>query len=193
MPLLTTLASDALSGYGFTRGAGGAGPAMELIATQVLLSNASSVTFSSIPATYTHLQIRWTSKFSTSYTSSTLSLKMNGDSGSNYNYHRIMNYNGSVGAEYSAQGTSGIVGTLVGASGPASGFAAGIIEITDYANTTKLKVARTFGGAADAYRFGYGSFAWLSAAAINSINIYENSGASLVTGSRFSLYGIKGA
>jgi hypothetical protein len=69
---------------------------------------------------------------------------------------------------------------------------AGIIDIHDYASTTKNKTTRMFGGID---KNGSGEVSlfsglWRNTSAITSINIYMSSG-NWTTDSTFSLYGIK--
>ena len=59
---------------------------MEAIATTYLEADAANVTFSSIPATYEHLQIRGTLRGAVS---GTLAIQLNSDTGSNYSRHQI--------------------------------------------------------------------------------------------------------
>ena len=75
-------------------GAGAAAGAYELIETQVLGSDVYSITFSSVPQTYKHLQIRLTARCTASgSTGDWLSIRFNGDSSGNYggSYYLIGN------------------------------------------------------------------------------------------------------
>jgi hypothetical protein len=72
-------------------GAGGVGATYELIESQILGSNQSSITFSSLAtyaSTYKHLQIRAAGKGSgNSFEETNVNLRFNGDTGSNYSAH----------------------------------------------------------------------------------------------------------
>jgi hypothetical protein len=158
---------------------------------------AADVTFSSIPSTYTHLQIRILAK--TAFTSSNqdgLNVQYNGVTGSSYNYH-YLGGNGSAtysGGNASAQTFMQSI-SVAGTSSNANVFGVGIIDILDYANTNKYKVQRALGGIDNN---GSGvvemwSGLYLSTNAISSIKLYSFNGSNISQYSSFALYGIKGA
>lgn len=174
-------------------GAGGAGGSFESIATSTPTSG-SSVTFSSIPSTYKHLQIRY-SIITAAY--SDIRLRFNGDTGSNYPSHVLWGRdNGTVGAEgYTATSSALIYSNNI--EGTTNTFPnVGIIDIIDYASTTKNKTIRTFAGSENNNLINPRSMvqltsgAWLSTTAANSVTIISGTYA---TGTTISLYGIKGA
>ena len=111
---------------------------------------------------------------------------------SNYNYHRLI---GNGTAAYSQSSTSSrIVGQNTGSSATSGMFAAGVIDILDYALTSKYKTIRNLigndrngGGTTGVY-----SNLWRNSAAISSITLTPDSG-NWVQYSHFALYGIKGA
>ena len=61
----------------------------ESIATVSGNGSSSSFTFSSIPATYSHLQIRLISRGTRAFASEQLYIRLNGDAASNYAYHYV--------------------------------------------------------------------------------------------------------
>jgi hypothetical protein len=61
--------------------------AYDSIATATFTGSALSVTFSSIPSTYTHLQIRGLAR--TPSGNDQIDLRFNGDSGNNYSMHGL--------------------------------------------------------------------------------------------------------
>lgn len=170
----------------------------ESIATVAGTGSANSVSFTSIPATYTHLQIRFIGK-STSTAPSALytpTITVNGVSG-NYAWHRLSGNGTTVSA---SQGTTTTAMSLAPNFLPSSGagysnmFAIGIIDIIDYTSTTKAKTIRTMAGG----DFNGSGVMLLSSglyygtpAAITSISINIPTG-NWTTTSQFSLYGIKG-
>lgn len=174
----------------------------ESIATVTIGSGGSSpVTFSSIPSTYTHLQIRGIVKASvnpgvTSYGDFTV--RFNGDSGSNYTRHIIQGLGSttSVGASTS-QTSARIDAYSVSYSGDANMFGAFVLDIVDYANTSKYKTVRTLMGydVNGSGRISLNSNLWMSTSAINSISISDDSGGAMTFAqySSFALYGIKGS
>jgi hypothetical protein len=174
-------------------GAGGGGGAYESIAT-VTGSGQTTLTFSSIPSTYTSLQIRYAIKPATG-TGEALRLQLNGDTGSNYSRHALAGNGSTANASGGASGTFTWGGDNA-AGTQTSGYPyVGLIDIQDYASTTKNKTVRTFVGT-DANGSGGVSLTsgvWLNTAAITSVTLFFPSGDSLATGSLVSLYGIKGA
>jgi len=171
--------------------AAGAAGSYESIATVTVGSGgAASATFSSIPATYTHLQIRCIAKWTYSGTDqSNISIAFN--DGANYRYH-VLRGNGSTVA--SATGTGYAYLQTFIPSGRADTFGVSIIDILDYASTTKNKVARALGGY-DANGSGWialSSGASFNTPAITSITLAPDSDAWGEL-SQFALYGIKGS
>lgn len=160
----------------------------ESIATVTVGSGgASSISFSSIPATYTHLQIRGILKQTVA--NNWTSITFNGDASSNTNYsaHQI-NGNGSTvssSAQTSGMNIQHIVYT--------SEFGGYVTDILDYANTNKFKTIRNLGGvdANGSGQIALSSGNWRSTSAVNQVTIYAGSG-SFVQYSTLALYGIKG-
>ena len=176
-------------------GAGGAaGGSFESIATTVGTGSSGTITFSSIPSTYKHLQIRCIVK--DTYTASEGAqegwLQLNADTASNYSYHRL-NGNGST-ASASGVASNTVLDNAISISyGTNSAVGVAIIDIHDYASTTKFKTTRSFNGC-DQNGAGYvrlSSGCWRSTSAVSSITI-GGSIFNFTTSSVFSLYGIKG-
>ena len=171
--------------------------AMIPIATSTVgAGGVATVTFSSIPANYEHLQIRFITRNNRSGQSvDALNIKANGDSSAVYANHRVQADTSSATA---SGGTS--LGYAIFAQTPASTataniFGTGIMDILDYSNTNKYKTFRTLSGF-DANGSGYAglySGLWQSTAAINSLTISSNDGSGILQYSSFALYGIKRA
>jgi hypothetical protein len=187
MPILGIIASSITGGLSTN--------SYESIATVNVSTAVSSITFSSIPATYTHLQIRCIAR--SSYTNSGYgSIQFNSDTGSNYNAHYIYG-NGST-VESSAMGNYTRMDFLALSQSASNTFGAGVIDILDYANTNKYKTVRSLVGGDDnggsGGRIALNSGLWMSTSAITSINISSGGGAeNFQQYSQFALYGIKGA
>ena len=166
----------------------------ESIATQTLSSTATSVTFSSIPSTYQHLQIRCLVKVNGSGGGSwPVDVQVNGDTGSNYAYHLLRGNGSAVNAYGYASQTKMQLGNANYDTGNTAGVA--IIDIHDYASTTKNKTFRAFNGldgnvASTNYHIFLASGVWLSTSAITSISL-NGSGTDFASGSTFALYGIR--
>lgn len=183
-------------GFWAAAGAGGAGGgAMELISTTILSSTASSVTFSSIPSTYKHLQIRATMRANRSGAESEIfALRINGDTAANYSAHVLLGNGGSV-SSTSYTGESYIRGEAFAANDDiTNAFGATVIDVLDYANATTYKQTRFASGRCGSTQFAISvrSGSWRSTSVVSSVTLLTYFGSSFVAGSRFSLYGIKG-
>jgi hypothetical protein len=167
--------------------------AYDSIATTTLSSTTASITFSSIPATYTHLQIRMSARSSFAYGSMfDTYMAFNGDNTYTGYKDYILYGNGST-VTATAASSYNLSYITPGASQTASVFNGVVVDILDYANTSKNTVARFLGGA-DLNGSGnvvYGSILWPNTAAVNQIVL--SCDGSFVSGSKFALYGIKGA
>lgn len=169
----------------------------ESIATVTVgAGGSSSIDFSSISSTYTHLQLRYIARDNRSGTNSDdIMIRMNNDATTgNYNSHRLIGNGSSV----SADRVTGFAGTLSAfvsaATATANSFGAGVTDILDYANTNKYKTTRSIGGNDD-NGSGFVSFIsglWLSTSAVNRITVYPLNGTLFSQYSHFALYGIKG-
>lgn len=164
--------------------------------TTVGAGGASSIDFTSIPSTFTHLQLRYIARDNRSGTNSDdIMIRMNNDSTTgNYNSHRLYG-NGSSASADRVTGFAGTLSAFVSAStATANSFGGGVTDILDYANTNKYKTTRSIGGNDD-NGSGFVSFIsglWLSTSAINRITVYPLNGTSFNQYSSFALYGIKG-
>ena len=173
---------------------------MDALGVSVLSSAATSFVFSSIPQTYTHLQLRALVKTSRGVTYDSINLRANSDTGANYAAHEMsgdgrpyISVGGSGGA------TAAYIARVPGnVSGHENKFGIVIIDILDYTNTNKHKTFRSLYGYEIALGSGsiggingINSGVWRSAAAINSLTIRPDSGPNIQTYSHFALYGIK--
>jgi hypothetical protein len=162
----------------------------ESIASVVTTAGQTSITFTSIPATYKSLQIRILARRSNGTTGTdTEYLRFNSDSGSNYAFHYLYG-NGATASVSSSASTSLIACYEIGRNGTtANSFGVSIIDIIDYASTTKNKTVRAFFGL-DLNGSGsvtLGSGLWMNTNAITDINI--NAAADpMAAGSTFALY-----
>jgi len=170
----------------------------ESIATTTVGSGgSSSISFSSIPGTYKHLQIRLIAQTNRAASVDSLQLNFNSDTGSNYSWHIVQGDGSSAGAPvngvtqtYARIGD----GTIGGATASGGYIAAGVIDILDYASTNKNKTIRGLTGVDEngAGRVGLGSGLWQnSSTAITSISIAPQAGTLFLQYSSFALYGIK--
>jgi hypothetical protein len=172
------------------------------IATVSLSGSQSSISFTSIPQTYKHLQLRVFLKCAlTPYGGSNAQMRFNGDTATNYSH---TNAGGGYSAgtnTYSAGAgneTNIRVFDIIAAQG-CPGFAAGIIDIIDYANTSKYKTVKYIGGVdLNGSVAGYsgdtciGVGNWRSTSGVTSIQLLDENSTNFVQYSHAALYGIRG-
>jgi hypothetical protein len=171
--------------------------AYDSIATTIGTGSSSTITFSSIPSTYTHLQLRYTGRSDRSGITTDLFLcRFNSDTGSNYmEYHRLLGDGSTASAGAgSASSTNIIMGAMPGASALATTVGVGVVDILDYANSNKYKTTRNlmgndYNGSGNIQLF---SGLWMSTSAINTITLTTSTGSNWTTATQFALYGIKG-
>jgi hypothetical protein len=121
-------------------------------------------------------------------------LNFNSDSGANYAWHRMYGDGGTPTANGNASATFARVDRMPGSTATGSVFGAFIVDILDYANTSKNKTLRSLGGY-DANGNGWASFnssLWINNSAISSITFANADSGNLVQYSQVALYGIKG-
>jgi hypothetical protein len=188
-PILGTLASQ-FSGKSF-------GSFESIQTVTVGAGGASNIEFTSIPATYTHLQIRGLGRTTQNSTGADdLFISFNSDTGSNYSYHDLT----GDGVSVSASGNSSYTNIVIGSLFPrlqtsANSFGATVIDILDYANTNKYTTTRALAGLSINAAGGFialRSGNWRNTAAITTIKLMPESSRIFAQYSQFALYGIKG-
>lgn len=156
-----------------------------------------TITFSSIPSTYSHLQIRLIGRTDRSSAGiDQMNIRFNSDTGSNYVTNHYIQGTGS--AVYAGANTAGTLMTVYrltadGSPTLSNAFGVAVIDILDYTNTNKYKTLRTVGGQNMGSVSGevfLVSAAWMSTAAVSSITITPNTGTLFKQYSQFSLYGV---
>lgn len=188
-------------GLGFFAVAGAgvqAGGSYDLLATELLTTSAASVTFSGLSAytsTYKHLQIRMTNKTDRGATNDQGYVTVNGDTGSNYAWHRMYGDGSSVPAAAGSSATRMEIYFMPGDTAtPSQAYSAVVMDILDPFNTSKNTTFRVLGGdVANSTRIGLWSGAWFNTAALTSVTIDQIYGSNFLSGSRFSLYGLRSA
>ena len=166
-----------------------------LISSNVLSSSAASVTFSSIPATYTDLVVRFSARTNiSSYTNDSLRIRFNGVATSSYFYVYVRgDGSGAVSYGLPTPETYGFAGVINGNNSTSNVFANGEVYIPNYTSSTQKQYS-SFSAQEDNFATAYvGAFANLSTStdAISSVTFLTINDAPLVTGSSFYLYGIK--
>ena len=162
------------------------------IASTTLSTTAASVTFSSIAADYTHLQIRMIARDTRSVTLEGYTIQFNGDTVGNYSDHSLYGDGSSAAAFANTSATFMSPYAIASANATASVFGASVIDILDYANTNKYKTIRSLTGVDNngSGVIGFSSGNWRNTAAITSVTVGAQVG-TWVAYSSFSLYGVK--
>jgi hypothetical protein len=178
----------------FNAGAAAAGDYESIATVTVGSGGQSSVSFTSIPATYKHLQIRAIMRGTRAVTDSEFSIRVNSDSGSNYAFHYLRGNGSTASASAGSSVTNANIGINPGANATASIYAVMVMDVLDYADTNKYKTFRTLNGydgngAGSVY---FDSALWQSTSAITGIS-FSPSANNWEQYSHFALYGIKGA
>jgi len=170
----------------------------KLIAKQTLTGTASSISFTSIPATYTDLYVVFSGR--TAYSGGTNGgitdavVRVNNDSGGNYSYRVLYGQTSSAGSFSGSSTTSLHFGNMPSANSTASTFCSNEIYIPNYANTSTNKSLSLTSVRENNSTFGdVRAIAglWSSTAAIDRVDIIADyPGGSLVSGSSAFIYGI---
>jgi hypothetical protein len=168
------------------------GKDFDSIATATASSSPATLSLTSIPSTYRHLQIRIFGGGTGAYSPY---MTFNTDTANNYSRHRLSGNSSTV--TVSGNGTYGGIsiganaGMLYTTSGACSGA---IIDILDYANTNKNKTTKSLTGwestAVGIGYIDYESGSWSSTTAITRIDITMSTG-TWANGSVVALYGVK--
>jgi hypothetical protein len=171
---------------------GGVPTSFESIATTVVDATADlTVTFSSIPSTYKHLQIR---AIATSASDANLTLlRFNSDTGSNYSQHYLAGQGGVTNSGGSASTTAvTLTGIYARNFNPTYPWSY-VIDILDYADTNKYKTVKALHGADynGSGEINLTSGNWRNTAAISTITL-SMAATGFSQYSHFALYGIKG-
>lgn len=158
------------------------------IATTTLGSAQTTVSFSSIPQTYTDLIVIINAKANTGGVIGQLA-QFNGDTGANYSF-TYLNGNGSSASSGRVTGTTNQAwADLAGSSTSPNTI---IAQINNYSNSTTYKTTISRGSDANNVAQAIVGL-WRSTAAITSILLFPNSGIQFASGGTFTLYGIKAA
>jgi len=191
MPILGVTASS-ISGHLIAPDTGAMFP---IGMVQVGSGGAPTISFTSIPATYKHLQVRAIARTARTEPNDYIYLRFNSDSGNNYAWHDLEGDGSTAAAQATASTAQIFTLFTTTANSGASMFGAGIIDILDYANTNKYKTVRTLSGN-DRNGSGYvvfGSGLWQNTNAVSTITLTNHGATTFNQYSEFALYGIKSA
>lgn len=184
MPILGVIASSYLQATG----------SYESIASTILTGTSATIEFSSIPQTYSHLQLRCS--VVTQSTGAVIGIRMNSDTGNNYTGHGLIGDCSSGGTTPTAVNNTGmsyarIFGQQYGTQ--TTKPAVMVMDLPNYTSTNIVKTTRTISGFNDNTGGEIAIFAssWNNTAAVTNIRVILNSGGNFAAGSMFALYGIK--
>jgi hypothetical protein len=170
--------------------------AYDAIASTTLSATAASITFSGIPSTYTHLQVRAMAINTAGASGNYTILNFNADTGNNYSWHYVM---GDGATAYSGgNNTTGSIrfDQVRGSTNNNLYPQVTVMDILDYGNTAKNTTTRALDGGDGngAGGVSLNSGAWYNTAAVTSLTLNAYSSGSASTFgiySSFALYGIR--
>jgi len=178
----------------FSSGVAASTSSYESIATGTGTGLSATISFTSIPSTYKHLQIRGIAKdtFANSNVFG-MYVTFNSDTGSNYASHRLGGDGASTYANGYATQTSIELRSYSVGNSATNIMGVSIMDVIDYASTSKYKTLRSAGGVD---KNGSGNIElcsglWQNTAAITRIDLVT-SGTLWSSSTTFALYGIKG-
>lgn len=164
------------------------GDFVQIASAVVTSGGTASVTFSGIPATYSHLQIRCMNKLTTG---GNIRLYFNADTGANAVYDTHYLY-GDGSTASAARGSQQPYAISVGFTYYTTQFNVFIADVLNYSNTTTNKTVRSLSGC-DNNGSGdllFNSGLWMRTNAISTITLAPQSG-NFAEFSSFALYGVR--
>jgi hypothetical protein len=166
----------------------------ESIATVTVGAGGATASFTSIPQTYKHLQLRFIARDTYNsgggQTDSNMYMKFNGSS-SSYRNHSVYGTGSSAGAGTS---TDPIAGRITGLNSTSGVFGVGVVDILDYTSTSKNKTVRSLSGHdqnGSGLIFLFSELWYATPAAITQIDLTTGNGTNFAQYSHFALYGIR--
>ena len=155
------------------------------------LGSAGSISFSSIPQTFTHLQARLFVREASTSGSSGITWWWNSQPSGIGAYHILQGDGGSAISTGSSSTSNLVCNGIPGTSATSGIYSCFIIDILDYTNTNKYKTTKIMGGydANGSGVVGFQSGLIQSTSAVSSLYFQSYYG-NLAAGSRIDLYGI---
>lgn len=184
--------SRAQSGLGSKIAFGG----MQLIGKKILTASTATITFSSIPANFNHLQIRIQCRCDLASAAGTIRIIFNNDTSSIYDFQELDVAGTATGAGAATAFAQGDITLIPGTTNTTSYFAQALVDIHNYTGITAFKTWYAIGGFApnagnsNAGKMRQAIGTYRNAAIINRIDMVEGSAANFISGSSFYLYGI---
>jgi hypothetical protein len=164
----------------------------EIINKVILTSAQSSVSFTSIPTTYTDLVLLSSYRGTHGDIFDQMRITFNGTN--NWSFYGVYGAgtSGSAGTEGLSSQSSGKIALGVGSTATANTFSNNYFYISNYLSSVSKSISSDVVGENNANSAFMGLYANLNAttAAVNSITLVSQNSANFVSGSSFYLYGI---
>lgn len=154
--------------------------------------SSTTITFTSIPSTYTHLQVRGILHSGrTAGTDAGLVVAVNGDGGSTYSWHRLTGDGATVTASSGANQGAFLNDDIAANNSNVNYYTAFVMDILNYSSTSIYKTHRTLWGMDKngSGRLCFLSGSWRNQNAISSLTFTTDTNFS--TASTIALYGVK--
>lgn len=167
------------------------------VITDTLLGSNTTIAFSSIPATFTHLQVMFSGRGNAAVASGPVIIRINGDTGANYDDQFVRGIAAVVSGGNGVAATSMSISGAPGTSATALASGGGFIFIPNYRGTTfhKTLIATqnwANPGGVNPTIAAMHTGNWRSTAAIASFTLDFNAvGTGWLTGTRATLIGIR--
>ena len=170
------------------------------LATAYCSTNTSTMSFSGIPSGYDYLQLRVTARSTRSSGTDLLALRMNGDTSNGYADWTIYGDGQSANSDSNGSSQNRIdIRRMASQFNSTNTFSNWVIDIHNYTSTSIYKDVKALGGfmdynaTASNNQSAFVTGVWESTTAVTQIDlICSYPCQSFVTGSRASLFGIKG-
>ena len=173
-------------------GASAAAATFEHIESVILTGAQTNITFSNVPQTYKHLQVRAVIRGTAASDFVEFRLRFNSDTGANYANHVLRGQGSNPISQETSRGDTKILLSGTGNSAAANIYATNIIDILDYTSTAKnTTIMAMTGNNSGIIRYDLASGLWVNTAAVTTVGFSMGSN-DFGTGTRISLYGIRG-
>jgi hypothetical protein len=168
-----------------------------LISSNVLASSAASVTFSSIPATYTDLVVRISARTDRSATSDSTKMTINSDNTTIYSFTRLRGDGTNASSNRNTGNTTVSIESTDGNTATSNTFDSTEIYIPNYLSTVNKPISSVImrednSVAATTYN-SVQAHLYRNTSAITSLSFAPSNGPNYLSTSSFYLYGISNA
>lgn len=167
-----------------------------LLSEQILSGSVASITFSNISQYFRHLRLISQLRTDRSAEIDAARLRLNGDTGSNYDEEHYTANSTTVSAAGNLAATSMLIGATEAANSRSLNSGPLIIDILNYRSASEkwvLSNSAAFGNVSAATDLFIQNFIgrWRGTAAITSLTLIPNTGPNFVSGCTIQLYGLR--